>query len=118
MIGPTGPDSFTVKTKSGLIKSYGSRGGGRVEAEGSSTVRYWALDRVEDAAGNFEQITVRKLHVTGAAQPHKWYISPSETSEGEVLTGVAAGRAQERTLSGPWSSQWSPWGWCRCPSTR
>ena len=24
----------------------------------------------------------------------------------------------QTSVTAPWWSQWSPWGWCRCPSTR
>ena len=49
----TGPESFEVETKSGRILSYGNTGDSRLEADGSATVRLWALDEAADRSGNY-----------------------------------------------------------------
>ena len=48
----TGPESFTVETKSRRILEYGVTADSRVEQEGGATVRFWALNRVFDPMGN------------------------------------------------------------------
>lgn len=49
----TGPLSFTVWTKSGLIVQYGATADSRIEAQGKGTVAVWAQNKVSDTAGNF-----------------------------------------------------------------
>ena len=48
----TGPESFTVETRSRRILEYGVTADSRLEAEGGATVRFWALNRVFDPMGN------------------------------------------------------------------
>ncbi|MDJ0947184.1 MAG: FG-GAP-like repeat-containing protein, partial [Kiloniellales bacterium] len=48
----TGPESFTVETKSRRILEYGVTADSRVEQQGGATVRFWALNRVFDPMGN------------------------------------------------------------------
>ncbi|RLQ21318.1 hypothetical protein DWB85_13530 [Seongchinamella sediminis] len=50
--GTAGPLKFTVKTKDGLVMEYGHTSNSRVEGEGSSVVRTWALNKVSDTVGN------------------------------------------------------------------
>ncbi len=48
----SGPASFTVEHKNGLIYEYGTTGDSQIEALSSSTIREWALSRVRDRSGN------------------------------------------------------------------
>jgi len=48
----SGPASFTVEQKNGLIYEYGTSSDSQVEALGSSTIREWALSRIRDRSGN------------------------------------------------------------------
>ena len=48
----TGPESFTVETRSRRILEYGVTADSRAEAEAGPTVRFWALNRVFDPMGN------------------------------------------------------------------
>ena len=47
-----GPASFVVQTKTGLTLEFGNTADSRVEAQGKSVVRVWALTRMTDAKGN------------------------------------------------------------------
>lgn len=47
-----GPQSFIVKTKAGLTLEYGGTEDSRIEAQGKSLVRLWAISRMLDVAGN------------------------------------------------------------------
>ena len=49
----TGPESFLVETKAGQVMEYGATADSRVEADGITTVRFWALNRVSDTVGNY-----------------------------------------------------------------
>jgi hypothetical protein len=47
-----GPERFTVQTKAGLTLEYGATADSRIEAQGRSVVRVWALNRTIDVKGN------------------------------------------------------------------
>ena len=49
----SGPEYFTVETKSGQILEYGVTADSRVLLTGRPEVRFWALNRVEDTVGNY-----------------------------------------------------------------
>lgn len=65
----SGPEQFEVRTKGGLIKTYGATSGSRIEAEGESTVRVWALSKVEDQTGNYYSITYHENNTLGEYYP-------------------------------------------------
>jgi hypothetical protein len=48
-----GPAWFKVWTKSGQVMEYGNTDDSRIEAQGTSTVRVWALNRLQDTKGNY-----------------------------------------------------------------
>lgn len=48
----TGPASFTVTTKNGLIYDYGLSSDAQILAGTSGTIRTWALSRIRDRVGN------------------------------------------------------------------
>ncbi len=48
----SGPGWFIVRGKDGSIRNYGRRADAKIEAQGSTEVRVWALDEVKDHAGN------------------------------------------------------------------
>jgi hypothetical protein len=52
-IAGNGPAWFKVWTKSGQILEYGNTADSRIEAQGKSTVRVWAVNKVADTAGNY-----------------------------------------------------------------
>ena len=65
----TGPTYFTVETKDGMTRYYGNTADSRIEAQGKTTVGTWALNRVEDAAGNYYAITYHEDTAQGAFYP-------------------------------------------------
>ena len=52
-----GPTRFKVWTRDGRTLQYGYNQDSRIQAEGQSVVRVWALDRVTDRAGNYMTYT-------------------------------------------------------------
>ena len=59
----TGPQYFTAETKSGQLLYYGwddSNRHSRSQAQGKSDVRLWAVDRIEDSAGNYLTVSYTK----------------------------------------------------------
>lgn len=48
-----GPDKFEVRTKQGLILTYGGTVNSTIEAAGSTTVMTWAISRSADQFGNY-----------------------------------------------------------------
>jgi RHS repeat-associated protein len=52
-----GPESFTVRTKAGLTYEYGGTADSRIEAQGKSSVLFWAVNRITDTKGNYLTVT-------------------------------------------------------------
>jgi RHS repeat-associated protein len=65
----SGPASFRVERRDGLVYEYGTAADSRVETAFSATPREWALDRVRDRDGNFFGITYAEDSGTGAHRP-------------------------------------------------
>ncbi len=65
----SGPASFMVKTKSGLILEYGYTADSRIEAQGRSDVRVWALNKITDTVGNYMKVTYYKDAANGEFRP-------------------------------------------------
>ena len=63
----SGPAWFQVERRDGLIYQYGATNDSRIESQGSTTAREWALNRIRDRSGNYidfvytEDAGVRKL---------------------------------------------------------
>jgi RHS repeat-associated protein len=56
--GRSGPDSFTVVTKTGVVQQYGTTSGSQVVASSDNpSIRVWALSRSTDRNGNFMTVT-------------------------------------------------------------
>jgi len=68
----TGPAYFTVKTKAGETMEFGGNATsqeGRIEAQGKSEVRVWALSKVSDAKGNYLTVTYAEDATNGEYRP-------------------------------------------------
>ncbi|MCA9409395.1 MAG: hypothetical protein KC733_11950, partial [Candidatus Omnitrophica bacterium] len=65
----SGPERFVVKTKAGLIYSYGGTTDSRVEAEGKTDVLLWHADKVSDTTGNYFTITYHEDNAIGESYP-------------------------------------------------
>lgn len=71
----TGPASFKVWTKAGQIMEYGNIDGNtsnsRIEAQGDASVLVWAVNRIEDAAGNYLTVTYFEDNANGEYRPER-----------------------------------------------
>src|SRR5690242_20088779 len=65
----SGPAWFKVWTKSGQLIEYGNTGDSRVEAQGKSTVRVWAVNKVQDTKGNYFSVTYTEDNANGDYYP-------------------------------------------------
>lgn len=64
-----GPGSFTVRTRGGLTMEYGKTADSRIEAQGSTAVAVWALNKVTDVAGNHYTVTYTENNTNGEFYP-------------------------------------------------
>lgn len=102
-----GPAQFTVERKDGLVYEYGATADSRIESQGQSTVRAWALNRVRDRSGNtidFAYVEdaangsyrVSRVQYTGnasqgVAPPYEIRFSYESKPAGEVESAYEAG---------------------------
>lgn len=70
-VAGTGPAYFVAKTKAGLTLEYGNTADSRVEAQGQSTVRVWALNRIADSKGNYLTVTYTEDAANGDFYPSR-----------------------------------------------
>ena len=68
-VAGNGPAQFVVRTKAGLIMTYGGSANSRIEAQGKPTVAVWALNRVEDRMGNVMHIEYWEDNANGQFFP-------------------------------------------------
>ncbi len=64
-----GPSYFVVKTKSGLTIEYGNSADSKIEAQGKSSVRVWAQNKVSDTKSNYYTITYTEDNANGEYYP-------------------------------------------------
>jgi hypothetical protein len=67
----TGPAWFEVKTKSGQILQFGNSADSRVLAQGKTTARDWAANKVSDTKGNYFTVTYINDTSNGQAYPSR-----------------------------------------------
>ena len=48
-----GPEEIVVETKDGLLFEYGGTSNSRIEAQGKTSVLFWAVNRIADTKGNY-----------------------------------------------------------------
>lgn len=65
----SGPASFKVWTKAGLVVEYGATADSALELPGSSTVMAWAVNKVTDVKGNHYTVSYTKDGTNGAQYP-------------------------------------------------
>src|SRR5258706_13889011 len=68
-VAGNGPAWFRVWTKSGDILEYGNTADSRIEAQGKTTVRVWALNKVSDRLGNYLTVTYNEDSANGDYSP-------------------------------------------------
>jgi hypothetical protein len=85
--GGSGPAYFQVWMKSGELMEFGNTADSRIEAQGKSSVRVWALNKVQDTKGNYLTVTYTEDGVTGEFRPAR--IDYTANSAG----GLNAGRS-------------------------
>jgi len=66
-----GPAWFKVWTKAGQVMEYGRTADSRIEAQGKTTVRVWALNRIEDTKGNYLTASYTKDAANGDYYPNR-----------------------------------------------
>ncbi len=65
----SGPLSFTVFMKNGLIYEYGSTADSRLEAQGTPHILFWQLSRIADRSGNYLNVVYSKDATLGEILP-------------------------------------------------
>lgn len=66
-----GPAWFKVWTKSGEILEYGNTTDSRIEAQGKTSARVWALNRASDIKGNYRTVTYTEDSTNGYYYPQR-----------------------------------------------
>lgn len=92
----TGPASFTVFSKDGTITEYGVTTDARIEAQGKSDVRVWALNRVEDRNGNYFTVSYSEDNANGEYRPVRMDYAGNSVvfnyaPRSDVISGYQAG---------------------------
>src|SRR6266496_4635827 len=65
----SGPACFKVFSKDGTVSEYGVSPDSRIQAQGKTVVRLWALDKVQDTRGNYYTVSYAENNVTGEYRP-------------------------------------------------
>ena len=68
-VAGNGPAWFKVWTKSGDVLEYGNTADSRIQAQGKTTVRVWALNKVSDRVGNYLTVTYNGDSTNGDYSP-------------------------------------------------
>ena len=68
-VAGNGPAWFKVWTKAGQVMEYGNTADSRIEAQGKTSIRTWALNRIEDSKGNYLTATYTKDASNGDYYP-------------------------------------------------
>jgi hypothetical protein len=66
-----GPAWFEVKTKSGQVMQFGNTTDSRILAQGKTTARDWALNKLTDTKGNYLTVTYVNDTTNGQAYPSR-----------------------------------------------
>ena len=66
-----GPAWFKVWTKAGQVMEYGRTIDSRIEAQGKTTIKVWALNRIEDTKSNYLTATYTKDAANGDYYPNR-----------------------------------------------
>jgi hypothetical protein len=67
----SGPAWFKVWTKAGVTFEYGNTADSRIEAQGTASVRAWAINKTSDAKGNYLAFSYNEDAVNGDFSPSR-----------------------------------------------
>lgn len=81
----TGPSYFVFENKEGLIMEYGNTADSKIEAQGSSTVFTWLLNKVTDAFGNFYTINYIEINNGDGIQNYPDFIEYTGNDQESLL---------------------------------
>ena len=65
----SGPAWFQVERRDGLVYQYGATNDSRIESQGSTTAREWALNRIRDRSGNYVDFVYTEDAASGSYRP-------------------------------------------------
>ena len=65
----SGPAWFQVERRDGLVYQYGATNDSRIESQGSTSAREWALNRIRDRSGNYVDFVYTEDAATGSYRP-------------------------------------------------
>jgi Insecticide toxin TcdB middle/N-terminal region/Salmonella virulence plasmid 65kDa B protein/FG-GAP-like repeat len=81
--GASGPTWFEVRAKNGQMMEFGATPDARIYAEGTATVRAWAVNQVSDTKGNYITIGYAN-YVLWAYPDHIYYAANDSTGTGNT----------------------------------
>jgi hypothetical protein len=67
----SGPGWFKVWTKAGLIMEFGNSADSKIEAQGKSSVRVWALNKTSDTKSNYFTVSYSEDNANGEYRPDR-----------------------------------------------
>ena len=76
----SGPEYFIAQTKSGQILQYGKSTDSRIEAQGKSDVRLWAVNKISDTVSNYLTVTYNENNADGSYTPTTIYYTGNDNS--------------------------------------
>jgi hypothetical protein len=67
----SGPAWFKVWTKAGQIVEYGNTADSMIEAQGKTSARVWAMNKISDTTGNYLNVTYTEDNTNGDYYPNR-----------------------------------------------
>jgi hypothetical protein len=67
----SGPSWFKVWTKAGLVMEFGNTVDSKIEAQGKTAARVWALNKTSDTRGNFFSVSYTEDNANGEYRPDR-----------------------------------------------
>src|SRR5207247_10801688 len=98
-VAGNGPAWFKVWTKSGQLIEYGNTADSRIEAQGKTSVRLWAANKVTDTKGNYFTVTYTEDNANGDYYPSRIdYTANAGTAAQEAVTFSYVSRSDQTPL--------------------
>ena len=98
--GGSGPLYFIAQTKDGLTMEFGNSPTSAIEAQGKSTIRVWALSKLQDKKGNYLKVTYSEVNAQGHYRPDR--IEYTYNDGGGVTTATRSVRFTPETRTDVW----------------